>query len=123
MAMVDQIERDLLRGSLDLMVLSVLAQGPQYGYLLQKALDESSQGRVRLAAGTMYPLLHRLEDAGWIDSTWDDSTGRRRKWYRLTPKGQKRLIRQAQLWQQYALCIQRLLEKIELPPTPALECG
>ncbi len=110
--MKDTIESELLRGSMDLMVLSALAQGPKYGYLLQKTLSESSQQQIKLSPGTMYPLLHRLEDAGLIGSRWDDSTGRRRKWYELTAKGQKKLVHQAHLWQQYAACISRLLESI-----------
>ncbi len=56
-------QRDLLRGSLDLMVLSVLADNPQYGYSIQKQIRDVSQGRVDLKAGTLYPLLHRLEAA------------------------------------------------------------
>ena len=70
--MKDTIESELLRGSMDLMVLSALAQGPKYGYLLQKTLSESSQQQIKLSPGTMYPLLHRLEDAGLIGSRWDD---------------------------------------------------
>lgn len=118
--MADQIESELLRGSMDLMVLSVLAQSPKYGYLLQQALSDHSQQQIKLSAGTMYPLLHRLEEAGLVSSRWDDSTGRRRKWYELTAKGRKKLVKQAELWQQYANCINRLLTEIKLViPTPA----
>ncbi len=120
--MADQIESELLRGSMDLMVLSVLAQSPKYGYLLQKALSDNSQQQIKLSAGTMYPLLHRLEEAGLVSSRWDDSTGRRRKWYELTAKGRKKLVKQAELWQQYANCINRLLTEIKLViPTPATQ--
>jgi PadR family transcriptional regulator, regulatory protein PadR len=120
--MADQIESELLRGSMDLMVLSVLAQSPKYGYLLQKALSDNSQQQIRLSAGTMYPLLHRLEEAGLVSSRWDDSTGRRRKWYELTAKGRKKLVKQAELWQQYANCINRLLTEIKLViPAPATQ--
>jgi PadR family transcriptional regulator, regulatory protein PadR len=117
--MADQIDSELLRGSLDLMVLSALAQSSKYGYLLQKTLSDNSQQRIKLSAGTLYPLLHRLEEAGLITSRWEDSTGRRRKWYELTAKGHKRLVKQAELWQQYAQCITRLLGEIQLGvPTP-----
>jgi PadR family transcriptional regulator PadR len=104
-----KFERDLLRGSLDLMVLSVLAGGKQYGYLIQKHVSQASGGRVDLKAGTLYPLLHRLEDDGLVRAVWDDSTGRSRKWYELTVVGQKRLSSQAQEWADYAQCIQGLL--------------
>jgi PadR family transcriptional regulator, regulatory protein PadR len=102
--------RDLLRGSLDLMILSVLADGAKYGYLIQKRIRESSGNLVRLQAGTLYPLLHRLEDDGAIRSRWDASTGRDRKWYELTPKGRKRLQAQAIEWHQYVDCIRALLK-------------
>jgi PadR family transcriptional regulator PadR len=116
----NKFERDLLRGSLDLMVLSVLAHGgKKYGYLIQKEVREASGGRVDLAAGTLYPLLHRLEDDGLIRSSWDDSTGRERKWYDLTAAGRKRLTVQAQEWADYAACIQQLLTLARVSTTTA----
>lgn len=108
--MTEKFERDLLRGSLDLMVLSVLADGSQYGYSIQKKLDSASLGKVKLPAGTLYPLLHRLESEKLIRCRWDDSTGRKRKWYDLTPKGKKRLTAQANQWKQYAECVSSLIE-------------
>ena len=106
--------RDLMRGSLDLMVLSVLADGPRYGYLIQKRLREASGNLVRVQAGTLYPLLHKLEVAGAISSRWDKSTGRDRKWYELTLKGRRRLHHQASEWNRYVECLKRVLQ-------PALE--
>src|SRR5688572_7617297 len=91
------------------MVLSVLAGGKRYGYLIQKEVREASGSRVDLQAGTLYPLLHRLEDDGLVRSSWDDSTGRQRKWYELTAAGRKRLSAQAQEWADYAECIRQLL--------------
>ena len=105
----DKFQRELLRGSLDLMVLSVLAGGKQYGYLIQKQVREASRARVDLPAGTLYPLLHRLENDGLVKCAWDDSTGRERKWYELTAAGRKRLNVQAQEWVDFAACIQQLL--------------
>ncbi len=107
--MKDKFEKDLLRGSLDLMILSVLAGGKKYGYLIQKQVRETSGARVDLQAGTMYPLLHRLEEEKLIRSSWEDSTGRRRKWYELTAAGKKRLSAQAAEWSDYAQCIQQIL--------------
>ncbi len=113
-------DRDLLRGSLDLMVLSVLADEPQYGYLIQKRIRESSGERVKLQAGTLYPLLHRLEAEKLIRSSWDNSTGRRRKWYRLTAAGQRRLHQQARQWHIYVDCLARLLPALgKRSPDPA----
>src|SRR5215471_1303808 len=107
--MSGKFQRDLVRGSLDLMVLSVLAGGKKYGYLIQKEVREASGSRVDLQAGTLYPLLHKLEDERLVKSSWDDSTGRQRKWYELTAAGRKRLSAQAQEWADYAECIRQLL--------------
>lgn len=107
--MSDKFQRELLRGSLDLMILSVLSGGKKYGYLIQKQLRETSGQRVDLAAGTLYPILHKLEDDKLIRSSWDETTGRKRKWYGLTAAGQRRLKAQAAEWLDYAECIKRLL--------------
>lgn len=107
--MNERFQRDLLRGSLDLMVLSVLSDGPKYGYLIQKQIREASGERVPLPAGTLYPILHRLEEDKLVRAEWNDESGRRRKWYRLTSAGQNRLKQQAREWHEYAECIQRLL--------------
>ena len=117
--MTDKFERDLLRGSLDLMVLSVLADESLYGYSIQKKLHAVSLGKVKLPAGTLYPLLHRLESDKLIRCRWDDSTGRKRKWYELTAKGKKRLKAQASQWQQYAECMSSLIEGLVAKPRPS----
>jgi len=115
-------DRDLVRGSLDLMVLSALAEGALYGYLIQKRIREASGNLVRIQAGTLYPLLHRLESSGAIMSRWDDTTGRDRKWYELTPTGRRMLQDQAGQWQEYVNCIRRLLNPalaaLRLSPEP-----
>ncbi len=107
--MSDQFTKDLMRGSLDLMVLSILSKESQYGYVIQKKLNFVSDGTVKLPAGTLYPLLHRLESRRLIRSRWDASTGRRRKWYDITATGKKRLEKQATQWKQYAECVSQLL--------------
>ncbi|MHC4443967.1 MAG: PadR family transcriptional regulator [Planctomycetota bacterium] len=104
--------RDLMRGTLDLMILSVLSDEPLYGYLIQKRIREVSANMVRMQAGTLYPLLHRLEQAGAITSRWDKTSGRERKWYELTEKGQRRLQNQAEQWYEYSNCIRRLLKPV-----------
>ena len=118
--MAESFGPDLLRGSLDLMVLSVLSSGPQYGYSIGQKLREASSGMVAVQAGTLYPLLHRLEADRLIRSKWDDSTGRRRKWYELTAAGRKRLQRQARQWHDYVDCLNRILAPVlEAGPEPA----
>ncbi len=100
---------DLLRGSLDLMVLSLLANESTYGYDLQQKLLAASGQLVQLQPGTLYPLLHRLEAERLIRSRWDESTGRKRKWYEITPAGRKRLVVQTDEWNRYVACIQTIL--------------
>lgn len=110
---------ELMRGSLDLMILSVLADEPKYGYLIQQSLRDASDGKVDPKAGTLYPLLHRLEEERLIASRWEQETGRRRKWYSLTPKGKKQLQSQAREWFQLADCLGRLLTPIvRVSPEP-----
>ena len=104
--------RDLMRGTLDLMILTVLSDEPLYGYLIQKRVRQASANMVRLQAGTLYPLLHRLEQAGAIVSRWDKTTGRDRKWYELTDTGRRRLQKQAVQWYEYSSCIRQLLKPI-----------
>jgi PadR family transcriptional regulator PadR len=110
--MNEGFQRDLLRGSIDMMILSALARGAQYGYGVQKQIEMASQGRVKIAAGTLYPILHRLEGDKLIKSRWEDDTGRRRKWYELTASGKKRLVKQAEEWTQFAHCLQTLLAPV-----------
>lgn len=114
------LPRELLRGSLDLMILSALAEEPKYGYLIQQRIVQGSAGQVKLQAGTLYPLLHRLESDKLIRSRWDESTGRRRKWYELTAAGRKRLRHDAAQWNRYVECIRGFLAGVlDPPPTPA----
>ena len=103
------------------MVLSVVSRQSQYGYSIQKQLNLATEGQVVLPAGTLYPLLHKLESRKLIRSRWDDSSGRRRKWYEITAKGKAALERQTSLWRQYVDCVGALLEglgKVRPIPSP-----
>lgn len=110
--MKEKVTGDLLRGNLDLMVLSALAEQSSYGYLIQQRVAQASGGLVSLQAGTLYPLLHRLEADKLVRCKWDDTTKRRRKWYTLTAAGRRHLHRQAHQWQKYAECLQSLLAPV-----------
>lgn len=112
---MESLDADLVRGSIDLMVLSVLANGPKYGYLIQQRLRETSREMIDLKAGTVYPILHRLEQEKFVRSRWEATTGRRRKWYELTAAGRRQLEHRAQQWNEYVACIQRILA-IGSPP-------
>jgi DNA-binding PadR family transcriptional regulator len=86
---------DPLRGAADLLVLSVLAEEPLYGYAIGRRIDVRSDGRLKLGAGALYPLLHQLEADGQVKATWErpEGGGRSRKWYTLTAKGRRQLAR------------------------------
>lgn len=104
-----KLSSEFLRGSLDLMILSVLAEEPMYGYSIQKRLSEVSGDAVQLQAGTLYPLLHKLEADKLVRSKWEKSTGRSRKWYELTAAGNRQLHQQAHQWHSYVACLKQLL--------------
>jgi PadR family transcriptional regulator PadR len=105
-------DRDLLRGSLDLLILAEIGAAECYGYQILAALREKSGGRVDLRAGTLYPILHKLEADGCVASRWDDAAGRDRKWYSLTARGRERLEAHTREWLDYAACLQRMLRPI-----------
>lgn len=114
---MSHLNPELMRGSLELMVLSVLSDGSKYGYLIQQRLRDASGEQVELKAGTLYPILHKLETKKLVRSRWDDSTGRRRKWYDLTPAGKKQLKVRVDEWQEYVDCLRRVLGPL-IDPTP-----
>ncbi|MFQ5806557.1 MAG: PadR family transcriptional regulator [Phycisphaerae bacterium] len=94
------------------MVLSDLSANTQYGYRILRSLRAQSAGRVDLKAGTLYPILHKLERDGCVRSWWDDSGGRDRKWYALTDKGRRRLEADAREWLDYAACVRGILRPV-----------
>lgn len=112
---MDGFDSELVRGSLEMMVLSTLADGPKYGYLIQSRLKESSRERIAIQAGTLYPILHRLETAKYVKARWDDTTGRKRKWYELTAAGRKQLTQQVREWQNFVDCIRNVLGTVLEP--------
>ena len=109
----DDFDPELTRGNLDLLVLSALRGGAKYGYLIQQSLGEGSGDRIRLTAGSLYPILHRLEAEGFVAARWDDETGRRRKWYALTAAGRRQLTRRVAEWQAYVDCLRGLLAPLD----------
>ncbi len=109
--MTERLDPEMLRGSIDLLVLSVLLDDKKYGYMIQQRIAVASGGMVKLQAGTLYPLLHRLEASGLIRGKSEES-GRRRKWYELTAKGKRRLEKQAAQWSRLADCMNGLLRPV-----------
>jgi DNA-binding PadR family transcriptional regulator len=93
------LPKTLIAASSTPIMLSVLAQGESYGYQIIQRIHDLSDGKIRWTAGTLYPVLHRLETKGLIASTWRDSeAGRKRKYYRLTPQGRAALRIEKRQW-------------------------
>jgi len=101
---------DLLKGHLDLVLLSCLRKGQAHGYLISKRLRELSVGEFDLLEGTLYPALHRLEAADLIRSRWSDESGRRRRIYDLTSKGTHALGERRAEWHKFAQTVNVVLE-------------
>ena len=99
-------ETDLLRSSLDLLVLKALGWGPMHGYGISEWVEGATASLLLLEEGTLYPALHRLERRGWITSEWGVSDNNRRaKFYWLTTAGRARFRAQAPLWHRHAEAI------------------
>src|SRR5262245_29128409 len=103
------MERDLVRGHLDLMLLAVLAGGPAHGYGLVEELRRRSLGSLDLPEGTIYPALYRLERQGLIGSYWSSDTPRRRRMYRLRTAGRAALGHKRQAWQDVMTAINAVI--------------
>jgi PadR family transcriptional regulator, regulatory protein PadR len=90
---------DKLQGTLDLLVLRVLARGPEHGYGITLRVKQLSEDALRVEEGSLYPALHRMEQAGWIRPEWKSSEkNRRAKYYHLTAKGKRRLAQEQKDW-------------------------
>jgi PadR family transcriptional regulator len=110
-------EAQSLKGHLDVLLLATLEDGPRHGYAVKDALREGSGGRFDLPTGTIYPALHRLEDAGLIAGSWSTVEGRRRRTYHLTSEGVRRLHVDRNNWHGFAAAINALLERRPWPAT------
>jgi PadR family transcriptional regulator, regulatory protein PadR len=99
-----------LRGHLDLLLLAVLADGPLHGYAVIVALRERSDEAFDLPEGTVYPVLHRLERAGLLSSSWQAVGGRRRRTYRLTDPGRRVLKTERAAWDEFSAAVTRVLK-------------
>lgn len=106
-----------LKGHLDVLLLTTLADGPRHGYAIKEALRDGSAGRFDLPTGTIYPALHRLEGAGLIEGSWSVVDGRRRRSYQLTSKGSRKLDGERANWHEFAATITSMLEQRPWPAT------
>ena len=107
-----------LKGHLDLLLLSVVSDGPKHGYAVIEELRLRSGDAFDLPEGTVYPALHRLEKAGYLASDWSEVQGRRRRTYSLTKRGASALGEQRQSWVDFSDAVNHVLQRAPWPITP-----
>ena len=124
---VEQRSLGLLKGSLSVLILKTVSRGPLYGYAITKRVAAKSDGLMKVGPGMLYPLLHQLERDGLLSSNWEtiradgadddgSSGGRRRKWYRLSAKGRRRLAKRIEVHRAYQAVIDSFLPTVERGP-------
>jgi len=102
-------ERELKKGSTELLILSLVEQRPRHGYEISKLIEQRSEGLLKFNVASFYPLLYRLEKRGFIRGRWVEKDGqRRRRYYRLTAEGKKVLKDQRNCWADFVLAIARI---------------
>jgi PadR family transcriptional regulator len=103
------LDRELKKGSAELLILSLIEHEARHGYELSKLIDSRSKGAIRFHVASLYPLLYRLEKRGWIEGRWVEKAGqRRRRYYRLTAEGRRVLAAQRRNWRQFVEAIARI---------------
>jgi len=102
---------DLLQGTLDLLILKVVALGPVHGYGISLRIRQISEQVLQVQQGSLYPALHRLEKRGWLEADWGESdNGRQAKFYRLSAKGRKQLANEEDTWNRLSRAVALILE-------------
>ena len=103
------LDRELKKGSAELLILSLVEHQPRHGYELSKLIDSRSKGAIRFHVASLYPLLYRLEKRGWMEGRWVEKAGqRRRRYYRLTAEGRRVLKAQRRNWREFVEAIARI---------------
>jgi len=96
------LDRELKKGSAELIILSIVEPRARHGYEISKLIEERSAGRLKFHVASLYPLLYRLEERGWLQGKWVEKAGqRRRRFYNLTPEGRRVLARQRDTWKAF----------------------
>ena len=106
-----RLDRELKKGSAELLVLSLVEHRPRHGYEISQVIEERSEGAVRFRVASLYPLLYRLEKRGWIAGRWVEKAGqRRRRYYRITASGRTVLAQQRTGWERFVTAVNRIAE-------------
>jgi PadR family transcriptional regulator PadR len=109
---------EVLRGTLDLLILKAVSWGPSHGYAVARWIEQATDDVLRIEEGSLYPALHRLETRGWIKAEWGTSENNRRaKYYTLTPKGRAQLRLERATWTRFAHAV---FAALEAPPARAV---
>lgn len=107
---------DVLRGTLDLMVLKALSWGPTHGYGVLRWIRQTTDETLQVEDGALYPALHRLERKGWIESEWGISNNNRRaKYYALTTEGRRQLRTELKTWARFSGALEKIVNATERP--------
>jgi len=107
--MASAVEHEWKKGSAELLILSLLEDQPRHGYEIGRLIDIRSGGALHFHVASLYPLLYRLEKRGWIQGRWVEKAGqRRRRYYRLTPVGQRVLVAKRLQWQDFVGAVGRI---------------
>ena len=102
---------DMLRGTLDLLILRTLLPGPSHGHAIARHIQRTSEDLLKVETGSLYPALYRLEAKGWISASWELSDkGKRARYYRITPKGRKQLAAERSRWTAFVRAMALLLD-------------
>ena len=102
----ESTQNEMLKGTLDMMILRTLVGGDAHGHTIAKVIEHTSEDLLEVEQGSLYPALHRLEDREWVSSYWGVSENNRKaKFYKLTPKGRKQLVRETSRWRQMTRAI------------------
>jgi transcriptional regulator len=103
------IQRELKRGTAELIILALIEDQPRHGYDIGRLIEDRSEGQITYHVASLYPALYKLEDQGLIEGRWVESDGqRRRRYYRLTPKGRQALRKQRQVWRTFFNALDRV---------------
>ncbi len=104
------LDRELKRGAAELLILTLLDARPRHGYELNKLIHTRSGGQITFHIDSLYPLLYRLEERGWIKGSWVEKPNeRRRRFYKVTSKGRRVLAQQRETWETFVAAVQRVM--------------
>jgi len=108
-----QANGEMLQGTLDMLILRTLVMGKAHGHTIAHVIEQTSDDFLQVEQGSLYPALHRLEDRGWVKSSWGLSDNNRKaKFYELTAAGKKQLAAERKRWQQMVVAISRILGEV-----------